>query len=169
MGDFVKEYFQHQAAIVESKNIGKGTRVWAFSQILPQAKVGSDCNVCDHVFIKNDVFIGDRVTTKCRVQIWDGLRVEDDVFIGPNATVTNDLFPRSRQYPGEFARTVLQKGASIGANATILAGITIGRNAMIGAGAVVTKSVPSNAILRAVEKVGPTDKEHARLAKQLFC
>jgi acetyltransferase-like isoleucine patch superfamily enzyme/dTDP-4-dehydrorhamnose 3,5-epimerase-like enzyme len=141
------EYFKHSHALVESQNIGVGTRIWAFVHVLPDAQIGADCNICDHVFIENDVVIGDRVTIKCGVQIWDGLRIEDDVFIGPNATFTNDLFPRSKRYPEEFAKTVIHKGASIGANATILAGNSIGQNAMVGAGAVVTKNVPPNAIV----------------------
>jgi UDP-2-acetamido-3-amino-2,3-dideoxy-glucuronate N-acetyltransferase len=140
-------FFKHPQALVESDKIGDNTRIWAFAHILAGAQIGSECNICDHVFIENDVFIGDRVTIKCGVQIWDGLRIDDDVFIGPNATFTNDLYPRSKQYPDEFAKTVIQKRASIGANATILAGITIGRNSMIGAGAVVTKDVPPNAIV----------------------
>jgi UDP-2-acetamido-3-amino-2,3-dideoxy-glucuronate N-acetyltransferase len=141
------EYFQHPHAIVETKTIGKGTRVWAFAHILPGASVGSDCNICDHVFIENKVVIGDRVTIKSGVQLWDGVILEDDVFVGPNATFTNDRFPRSRQYPGEFPKTHVRKGASIGANATILPGLTIGQNAMVGAGAVVTRDVPPNAIV----------------------
>jgi UDP-2-acetamido-3-amino-2,3-dideoxy-glucuronate N-acetyltransferase len=141
------EYFKHSHALVESTRIGQGTRIWAFVHVLPGAVIGIDCNICDHVFIENDVVIGDRVTVKCGVQIWDGLIIEDDVFIGPNATFTNDLFPRSKVYPEQFAKTVLRQGASIGANATILAGVTIGRNAMIGAGAVVTRDVPPNAIV----------------------
>jgi UDP-2-acetamido-3-amino-2,3-dideoxy-glucuronate N-acetyltransferase len=146
IGGFVS-FFKHPLALVESDKIGENTRVWAFAHILAGAQIGSECNICDHVFIENDVVIGDRVTIKCGVQIWDGLWIDDDVFIGPNATFTNDLFPRSKQYPEEFTKTVIQKGASIGANATILAGKTIGRNAMIGAGAVVTKDVPPNAIV----------------------
>lgn len=141
------DFFVHANALVETDKIGNDTRIWAFAHVLPGAQIGCDCNICDHVFIENDVVIGDRVTIKCGVQIWDGLRIEDDVFIGPNATFTNDLFPRSKQYPDAFSQTVIQMGASIGANATILAGNTIGRNAMIGAGAVVTKNVPPNAIV----------------------
>lgn len=139
-------YFVHPAAICESANIGKGTRVWAFAHILPKAVIGADCNICDGVFIENDVIVGDRVTIKCGVQLWDGLTVEDDVFIGPNVTFTNDRFPRSKVYPEQFAKTVVRKGASIGANATILPGMEVGRGAMIGAGSVVTRSVPPNAI-----------------------
>ncbi|MFW9484003.1 WxcM-like domain-containing protein [Xanthomonas euvesicatoria pv. euvesicatoria] len=140
-------YFVHPNALCESATIGEGTRVWAFAHVLPGARLGRDCNICDGVFIESDVVIGDRVTVKCGVQLWDGVRLEDDVFVGPNATFTNDLFPRSRVYPEKFLGTLVESGASIGANATILAGTTIGSGAMIGAGAVVTRSVPPNAIV----------------------
>jgi len=143
----MEQHYQHPQAIVETKTIGKGTRVWAFAHILPGAVIGSECNICDHVFIENKVTMGDRVTIKCGVQLWDGVILEDDVFVGPNATFTNDPFPRSRQYPAEFPQTHVRKGASIGANATILPGLTIGQNAMVGAGAVVTRDVPPNAIV----------------------
>lgn len=138
-------YFVHEKALCETKNIGRGTRVWAFAHILPQAQIGEECNICDGVFIENDVVVGDRVTIKCGVQLWDGIKVENDVFIGPNTTFTNDMYPRSKHYPEKFARIILHKGASIGANATLLPGISIGENAMVGAGAVVTRSVPPNA------------------------
>lgn len=137
----------HPAAIVESRRIGARTRVWAFAHILPGAVVGEDVNICDGVFVENDVVIGNRVTVKCGVQVWDGVTLEDDVFVGPNVTFTNDPFPRSRRVPAAFARTVVRRGASIGANATILPGLTIGSAAMVGAGAVVTKDVPPNAIV----------------------
>ena len=140
-------HYVHPQGLCESGDIGPGTRVWAFAHVLKGARIGADCNVCDHVFIENDVVVGDRVTIKCGVQLWDGLRVGDDVFIGPNATFTNDRFPRSKQYPERFAQTTIGRGASIGANATILPGITIGQHAMIGAGAVVTRSVPPHAIV----------------------
>ena len=140
-------YFKHDAAIVESSDVGDGTRVWAFAHILPGARIGRDCNICDHTFIENDVVVGDRVTIKCGVQLWDGVTLEDDVFVGPNATFTNDPLPRSRQRPEAFSRTLVRRGASIGANATILPGLTIGEGAMIGAGAVLTKNAPPNAIL----------------------
>lgn len=139
--------FIHEKALCESGNIGAGTRVWAFAHILPGARIGEDCNICDGVFVENNVVIGDRVTIKCGVQVWDEVTIENDVFIGPNATFTNDLFPRSRVYPEKFAKTVIREGASIGANATILAGNEIGAHAMVGAGAVVTRSVPPNAIV----------------------
>jgi serine acetyltransferase/dTDP-4-dehydrorhamnose 3,5-epimerase-like enzyme len=109
--------------------------------------IGSNCNICDHTFIENDVIIGDNVTIKCGVQVWDGLRIEDGVFIGPNTTFTNDKFPRSKRYQEKIPVTTIRRDASIGANATILPGITVGANAMIGAGAVVSKSVPDNAIV----------------------
>ena len=140
------KYFKHDQALVESENIGDDTRVWAFSHVLPGAVIGSECNICDHVFIENDVVIGNRVTIKCGVQIWDGLRIEDDVMVGPNATFTNDLFPRSKQ-PFELKKTYIKNGASIGANATILAGVEIGEGAMVGAGSVVTKNVPPHAVV----------------------
>jgi UDP-2-acetamido-3-amino-2,3-dideoxy-glucuronate N-acetyltransferase len=140
------KYFVHEKAICESANIGENTRVWAFAHILRNAVIGSECNICDGVFIENDVRIGNRVTVKCGVQLWDGLMIEDDVFIGPNATFTNDHFPRSKARPETFSKTLIRKGASIGANATILPGLEIGSGAMIGAGAVITHSVPPNAI-----------------------
>ncbi len=139
--------FIHEKAICETPSIGDGTRIWAFAHILKGAHIGTDCNICDGVFIENDVTIGDRVTVKCGVQLWDGTEIKDDVFIGPNATFTNDKFPRSKQYPNSYARTMVEKGASIGANATILPGLSIGANAMVGAGAVVTRSVPEGAIV----------------------
>jgi UDP-2-acetamido-3-amino-2,3-dideoxy-glucuronate N-acetyltransferase len=140
------KFFKHAQALVETEEVGDNTQIWAFVHILPGAQIGADCNICDHVFIENDVVIGNRVTIKCGVQLWDGLRIEDDVFIGPNATFTNDLFPRSRQ-PFTPLKTIIKKGASIGANATILPGITIGLNAIVGAGAVVTKDVPDSVLV----------------------
>lgn len=136
----------HPLADVHSSHIGINTKIWQFVVILPDAKIGDDCNICSHCFIENDVVIGNRVTVKCGVQIWDGLRIEDDVFIGPNATFTNDLYPRSKQ-DFSLLQTTVKKGATVGANATILAGITIGQNAMVGAGAVVTRDVPPNVLV----------------------
>lgn len=137
----------HQSADVQSSCIGEGTRIWQFVVILPEAQIGRDVNICSHCLIENDVIIGDRVTVKSGVQLWDGLRLEDDVFIGPNVTFTNDKFPRSKMYPEQFLKTVIKKGASIGAGAVILPGVTIGEGAMVAAGAVVTKSVPAHAIV----------------------
>jgi UDP-2-acetamido-3-amino-2,3-dideoxy-glucuronate N-acetyltransferase len=140
-------YFKHPQALVESETIGDDTRIWAFAHVLPGARIGRDCNICDQTFIENDVVLGDRVTIKCGVQVWDGITLEDDVFVGPNATFTNDPLPRSRQRPPTYARTVVRKGASIGANATILPGLTIGEGAMVGAGAVVTRDVPAHCVV----------------------
>lgn len=141
------EVMVHGQALCESRRIGPGTRVWAFAHILPGAAIGCRCNICDHVFIENDVVVGDDVTIKPGVQLWDGVRLGNGVFVGPNATFTNDRFPRSRRRPERFLETVVEDGASIGANATILPGLRIGRNAMVGAGAVVTKDVPANAVV----------------------
>ncbi len=139
--------FIHALADVQSTAIGAGTRIWQFVVVLAGAKIGDDCNICSHSLIENDVVIGDRVTVKSGVQLWDGLRVADDVFIGPNASFANDRFPRSKQTPEKFLQTVLEAGASIGAGATILPGVTIGSQAMVAAGAVVTRAVPPNAIV----------------------
>ena len=133
----------HPLSDVQSINIGTDTVIWQYSVILPGAAIGSNCNINAHCFIENDVRIGNNVTVKCGVFIWDGITVEDDVHIGPNVTFTNDLYPRSK-HKFELARTILKKGSSIGANATIIAGITIGESALIGAGSVVTKNVPNN-------------------------
>jgi len=137
----------HPQALCETKKVGARTRIWAFAHILPGARIGADCNICDHTFIEDDVVVGDRVTVKCGVQLWDGVRIEDDVFIGPNATFSNDRFPRSKKKPKSFLTTVVKQGASIGANATILPGVTIGRGAMVGAGAVIVESVPPFAVV----------------------
>jgi UDP-2-acetamido-3-amino-2,3-dideoxy-glucuronate N-acetyltransferase len=137
----------HALADVQSRHVGAGTRIWQFVVVLPGAQIGRDCNLCAHCFIENDVVVGDRVTVKCGVQLWDGLRIADDVFIGPNVTFTNDRFPRSRQHQEQVLQTHVESGASLGAGAVILPGLRIGRNAMVGAGAVVTRSVPPNAIV----------------------
>jgi len=140
-------YTIHPLSDVQSKQIGSGTRIWQFCVVFAGAKIGAECNICAQVLIENDVVIGDNVTVKSGVQLWDGVRLENNVFIGPNVAFTNDLFPRSKVYPEKFLHTIIRTGASIGANATILAGVTIAEGAMIGAGAVVTRSVPSNAIV----------------------
>lgn len=134
----------HPTAEVASTAIGPGTRIWQFVVVLAGARIGEDCNVCSHCFIESDVVIGDRVTIKSGVQLWDGLRVGDDVFIGPNATFTNDKHPRSRNTGFEQLNTVIERGASIGAGAVVLPGLRIGENAVVGAGAVVTRDVPAN-------------------------
>ena len=137
----------HPSADVQSDAIGTNTNIWQFCVVLPKAVIGCDCNICSHCFIENDVIIGDRVTVKSGVQLWDGLRVEDDVFIGPNVTFTNDKFPRSKAYPENFPITTVCRGASIGGGAVILPGITIGEYAMVGAGSVVTRNVPPGVIV----------------------
>ncbi|WP_333850827.1 acyltransferase [Epilithonimonas sp.] len=136
----------HPLADIQTENIGEGTMVWQFCVILKNAKIGTNCNINCNVFIENDVVIGDNVTIKPGVQVWDGVTLEDNVFVGPNVTFTNDLIPRSKQYPAEFAKTLVKKGASIGANSTIIAGNTIGKNALVGAGSVVTKDIPANTV-----------------------
>lgn len=139
--------FIHPLADVATTSIGEGTRVWQFSVILKGARIGSDCNICAQTFIESNVVIGDRVTVKSGVQLWEGTRVEDDVFIGPNVTFTNDRYPRSKEYPEQFLGITIKRNASLGANATLLPGITIGEYAMIGAGSVVTKDVPAFAVV----------------------
>lgn len=131
----------HKTAICESPNIGAGTKIWAYVHILPGAVIGKDCNICDFVFIENEVVVGDRTTIKSGVQLWDGVTIGTDVFIGPNATFTNDKYPVSKNKAYERLVTSVGNNASIGANATILPGISIGENAVVGAGSVVTKNV----------------------------
>jgi acetyltransferase-like isoleucine patch superfamily enzyme len=137
----------HPLADVQTNQIGDKTSVWQFVVILKNAKIGSNCNINCHTFIENDVVIGDNVTVKSGVYLWDGIRVDDSVFIGPNATFVNDPYPKSKQYPTEFQQTYLRKGCSIGANATILGGVEIGENALIAAGSVITKNVVPNALM----------------------
>jgi UDP-2-acetamido-3-amino-2,3-dideoxy-glucuronate N-acetyltransferase len=143
----IKNLQIHPLSDVQSTTIGAGTRIWQYCIIFPKAKIGSDCNICAHVLVENDVIIGDNVTVKSGVQLWDGLRVGNGVFIGPNVTFTNDKSPRSGNYPDQFLQILIEEGASLGANATILPGVSIGSGAMIGAGAVVTKNVPPYAIV----------------------
>jgi UDP-2-acetamido-3-amino-2,3-dideoxy-glucuronate N-acetyltransferase len=140
--------FVHPHALVdEGAAIGARTRVWAFAHVVKGASIGEDCNLCDHTFIEGKVVMGDRVTVKCGVYLWDGLEIADDVFIGPCATFTNDFRPRSKVYPPSYPVTKLNAGCSIGGNATILPGLTIGAWAMVAAGAVVTRDVPAHALV----------------------
>ena len=138
----------HALADVHSQDIGAETNIWQFCVVLEKAKIGHHCNINAQCLIENDVIIGDYVTVKSGVQLWDGITIEDKVFIGPNVTFTNDFLPRSKQYPEHFLKTLIQKNASLGANSTIIGGITIGKNAMIGAGSVVTKDVARHAVIR---------------------
>lgn len=137
----------HKLADVQSTQIGTNTKIWQFTVVLSAAKIGNDCNICSHCFVENDVTIGDRVTVKNGVSLYDGVHIGNDVFIGPNVTFTNDKFPRSKQYPEAFLKTIVKEGASIGGGATILPGVTVGAYAMVAAGAVVTKSVPDCSIV----------------------
>jgi len=139
-------FFRHQLSDLQSDRIGKNTTIWQFVVVLKDAVIGENCNINSHVFIENNVLIGNNVTIKSGVQIWDGVTLEDNVFIGPNVTFTNDLIPRSKQYPEIFQKTLIKRGASIGANATIIAGNEIGEFSLIGAGAVVTKKVGKNEV-----------------------
>ena len=141
------EDFKHPQALVESDNIGSQTRIGAFSHVLNGAIIGEECTLGDHVLVESDVIVGDRVTIKSGVQLWGGVRIEEDVFIGPNVILTNEPFPGGKHRPEKSVFTVVRKGASIGANATILPGVTIGQNAMIEAGSVVTENIPPNAIV----------------------
>jgi acetyltransferase-like isoleucine patch superfamily enzyme len=135
----------HPTADVQSDRIGKDTVIWQYSIVLPDAVIGNNCNINSHCFIENNVTIGNNVTVKCGVYIWDGITVGDDVHIGPNVTFTNDLYPRSK-HDFKLSKTVIMRGASLGANATIIAGITIGEFSLIGAGSVVTKNIPNNTL-----------------------
>lgn len=140
-------YFVHHLADCQSTHIGEKSKVWQFTVILAGAEIGSHCNINSHCFIENDVAIGDNVTVKCGVYVWDGIRLENNVFVGPNVTFTNDKMPESKIYPASFLRTLVREGASIGAGAVILPGLTIGRRAMVGAGAVVTHDVPDDGVV----------------------
>jgi len=142
-----QEFIISSLAICESSSIGARTRIWPFAHVLPGAVIGADCNICESVFVENDVIIGDRVTIKNGVQIWDGITIEDDVFVGPNATFTNDRYPKSKNKDFRLERTYISKGVSIGANSTILPGIRIGEGVIIGAGSVVTKDVQANCVV----------------------
>lgn len=147
----------HPTAICESKDVGQGTRLWAFVHVLDGAVIGSGCNICDYVYIEGGARVGDRVTVKNCVMIWDGVTIEDDAFIGPGAIFTNDRYPRSRHMPeaaGRYLskenwleRTRVKLGASIGAGAVILPGVTIGSYASVGAGAVVTRDVADHQLV----------------------
>jgi acetyltransferase-like isoleucine patch superfamily enzyme len=141
--------FVHDKALCESAEVGEGTRIWAFAHVMSGARIGRDCNVCDHAFVESGARIGDRVTVKNGVLVWDRVSVEDDVFLGPNVVFTNDFNPRAafKKPPSDFRPTLVRRGASIGANATIVCGVQIGEQAFVGAGAVVTRDVPAHALV----------------------
>lgn len=136
----------HPLTDCKCKNIPESTNIWQFCVIFPNAQIGENCNICSHCLIENDVKIGNNCTIKCGVQLWDGIELEDNVFIGPNTTFTNDMYPMSKNPNWTLLRTKICEGASIGAGSTILPGITIGKKAIIGAGFVVTKSIPAGEI-----------------------
>ena len=138
-------YSKHDLAQADSNSIGKGTKIWQFVVILQGAIIGENCNICSHCFIENKVKIGNNVTIKAGVYLWDGIEIEDHAFIGPNVVFTNDIYPRSKQFK-EPLKTIISKGVSLGANSTILAGITIGEYAMTGIGSVVTKDLKSHGL-----------------------
>jgi UDP-2-acetamido-3-amino-2,3-dideoxy-glucuronate N-acetyltransferase len=144
----MEEVFIHRLADVQSMNVGKNTKIWQFVVVLGGAKIGENCNICAGCFIENNVVIGNNVTIKNGVQIWDGIELEDNVFVGPNATFCNDKYPKSNNREYIQLKTIVKKGVSIGANATILPGVVIGENAMIGAGAIVTKDVASCQVIK---------------------
>ena len=147
MTDGLHPAFRHPTALVESDTIGEGARIFAYTHVLEGAVIGTDVTLSDHVLVEGGAVLGDRVTIKSGVQVWTGVRLGDDVFVGPNATFTNDLFPRSRNVEFTVSETVVEDGASIGGGAVIVAGTRIGAGALVGAGAVVTKDVPPRAVV----------------------
>jgi len=165
--------FIHPQALCESAHIGEGTRVWAFAHVLPGAVVGRDCNLCDHSFVESGAVVGDRVTVKNSVAIWDGVTIEDEVFIGPNVAFTNVVTPRVgfKQAREQFGKTVVRRGATLGANATIVCGLSIGEYAFVGAGAVVTRDVPAHALVvgNPARRTGWVCLCAKRLAADLTC
>lgn len=163
----MKNIFIHELAVVETDNIGEDTKIWQFAIILPGAIIGRNCNINCHTLIEGDVHIGDNVTLKSGVFLWDGVRVEDNVFIGPNATFVNDKYPRSKAYLSSYKAAYLKKGCTIGANATIMNNVKIGEYAMIGAGAVITKDVPNFALVvgNPARQVGIVNKRGEKLTQ----
>ena len=141
--------FVHPYALCETDEVGAGTRIWAFAHILPGAVIGADCNICDHAFIEGEVRVGNGVTVKNGVQLFDGVVVHDDVFLGPNCIFTNDRNPRAavKKGVGQRIPTRLERGCTIGANATVVCGVTVRPGGFVGAGAVVVKDVPAYAIV----------------------
>lgn len=138
----------HPLSDVQSVNIGKNTNIWQFCVVLKGAAIGSNCNICSHCFIENDVKIGNNVTVKNGVSLYDGIVIEDDVFIGPNAVFCNDKYPKSKNKNFKLEPILIKKGASIGANATILPGVIIGEGALVAAGSIVTKDVEKNSVYK---------------------
>jgi UDP-2-acetamido-3-amino-2,3-dideoxy-glucuronate N-acetyltransferase len=141
--------FVHPQALCESRDVGPGTRVWAFAHVMPGARVGADCNICGHAFVESGAWVGDRVTVKNGVLVWEGVTIEDDVFLGPAVVFTNDLRPRAhvKRSGADLLPTLVRRGATLGANATVVCGVTIGSHAFVAAGAVVTRDVPDFAFV----------------------
>lgn len=139
--------FIHPTADVKTSDVGDHTNIWQFCVVLPGAKIGENCNICANCVIDGDVRLGNNVTVKSGVYLVDGLVLEDNVFIGTNVAFTNDPTPRSKVYPDKFQRTVLGRGASIGANSTILGGTVVGTHALVGAASLVTKDVPAHGLV----------------------
>jgi UDP-2-acetamido-3-amino-2,3-dideoxy-glucuronate N-acetyltransferase len=139
--------FVHEQGLCESETVGTGTRVWAFAHILPGARVGRDCNICDGVFVEGGAVIGDRVTVKNQVLVFDRVEIGDDCFLGPGVVFTNDRNPRSKLRDGSehLLRTTVGRGAALGANATVVCGIEIGAYAFVGAGSLVRDDLPAHA------------------------
>ena len=142
--------FVHERGLCESEDVGPRTRIWAFAHVMRGAKIGSDCNIGDHAFVETGAIVGNRVTIKNAVLVWDKVTIEDEVFLGPNMIFTNDLMPRSAFKNSQelFLPTLVKRGASVGANATIVCGVTLGEQAFVGAGSVVTRDVASHALVR---------------------
>jgi len=165
--------FVHPNALCESHAIGPRTRIWAFAHVMAGATVGADCNVGDHAFIESGAKVGDRVIVKNAVLIWDKVTIETDVFLGPNMVFTNDMNPRVafKNPPERFLPTLVKRGASIGANATIVCGVTIGEQAFIGAGSVVIRSVPAHALVvgNPARRVGWVCECSQKLSAALTC
>jgi UDP-2-acetamido-3-amino-2,3-dideoxy-glucuronate N-acetyltransferase len=165
--------FVHPQGICESEAVGPGTRVWAFAHVMAGAVVGADCNICDHVFVEGGARVGDRVTVKNNSLIWDKVTIEDEVFVGPNVIFTNDLVPRVafKHTPDEFLPTIVRRGATLGANVTIVCGVTIGEHAFVGAGSVVIDDVPPHALLvgNPARRIGWACECGARLPRKLEC
>ena len=166
-------YFVHPRALVETDQIGEGTRVWAFAHVMKDATIGKHCNICDHAFVESNVVIGDNVTIKNGVAVWDGVSLGNNVFVGPNAVFTNDLNPRAevKKTREQFVTTQVHEGASIGANATIVCGVTIGRYAFVGAGTVVIRDVPPYALVAGnpARQIGFLCECGERLPESLAC
>lgn len=168
-----KPPFVHDKALCESTELGAGTRVWAFAQVMKGARVGEDCNICGHAFLEAGAVLGNRVTVKNAVLVWDKVTVEDDVFLGPNMVFTNDMMPRAafKKGPEAFLPTRVKKGASIGANATVVCGTTLGEGCFVGAGSVVIRDVPAFALVvgNPARRIGWVCACGEKLPKELSC